>query len=45
MIGAIDGIQIPIQGMGTDDEHLYVCRKEISINVQAVVDADLMSGY
>uniref|UniRef100_A0A8W8M703 DDE Tnp4 domain-containing protein n=1 Tax=Magallana gigas TaxID=29159 RepID=A0A8W8M703_MAGGI len=28
--------------MGTDDEHLYVCRKGFhSINVQAVVDADL----
>lgn len=42
VIGAIDGTQIPIQGMGTDDEHLYVCRKGFhSINVQAVVDADL----
>lgn len=46
VIGAIDGTQIPIQGMGTDDEHLYVCRKGFhSINVQAVVDADLRFGY
>ncbi|XP_061188005.1 putative nuclease HARBI1 [Saccostrea echinata] len=42
VVGAIDGTQIPIQGMTTDDEHLYVCRKGFhSINVQAVVDADL----
>lgn len=33
---------MPIQGMGTDNEHLYVCRKDFhSINVQAVIDADL----
>ncbi|XP_065941930.1 putative nuclease HARBI1 [Magallana gigas] len=42
VIGAIECTQIPIQGIGTDDEHLYVCRKGLhSINVQAVVDADL----
>lgn len=40
--GAIDGTQIPIQGMSSDDEHLYICRKGFhSINVQAVVKPDL----
>nr|XP_022292023.1 putative nuclease HARBI1 [Crassostrea virginica] len=42
VIGAIDGAQIPIQGMSSDDEHLYICRKGFhSINVQAVVKPDL----
>lgn len=42
VIGAIDGTQIPIQGMSSDDEHLYICRKGFhSINVQAVVKPDL----
>ncbi|XP_061181027.1 putative nuclease HARBI1 [Saccostrea echinata] len=42
VVGAIDGTQIPIQGMSLEDEPLYICRKGYhSINVQAVVNPDL----
>ncbi|XP_062594099.1 putative nuclease HARBI1, partial [Saccostrea cucullata] len=42
VVGAIDGTQIPIQGMSSEDEPLYICRKGYhSINVQAVVNPDL----
>ncbi|XP_033755823.1 putative nuclease HARBI1 [Pecten maximus] len=42
VVGAIDGTHIPIQGMSSDDEHTYVCRKGFhSINVQGVVNSDL----
>jgi hypothetical protein len=42
VVGAIDGTQVPIQGMSTAEEHLFVCRKGFhSINVQAVVDSEL----
>ncbi|XP_062572680.1 putative nuclease HARBI1 [Saccostrea cucullata] len=42
VVGAIDGTQIPIQGMSSDYEPLYICRKGYhSINVQAVVNPDL----
>ncbi|XP_061191607.1 putative nuclease HARBI1 [Saccostrea echinata] len=42
VVGAIDGTQIPIQGMSLEDEPVYICRKGYhSINVQAVVNPDL----
>ena len=40
--GAIDGTLIPIQGMASEDESSFVCRKGFhAINVQAVVDSEL----
>lgn len=42
VVGAIDGTHIPIQGMSSEDEPLFICRKGFhSINVQAVVNPDL----
>ncbi|ESO87358.1 hypothetical protein LOTGIDRAFT_145999 [Lottia gigantea] len=42
VVGAIDGTLIPIQGMSSDDEHVYVCKKGFhSLNIQAVVDAKM----
>nr|XP_034322684.1 putative nuclease HARBI1 [Crassostrea gigas] len=41
VLGAIDGTHIAITAPSTD-EHLYICRKGYhSINVQAIVDADM----
>ena len=42
VVGAIDGTLIPIQGMSSEEEPYFVCRKGFhAINVQAVVTADL----
>jgi hypothetical protein len=42
VVGAIDGTLIPMQGMTSDDEPRFVCRKGFhAINVQAVVDSEL----
>lgn len=42
VVGAIDGTHIPIQGMSSEDEPLFISRKGFhSINVQAVVNPDL----
>uniref|UniRef100_A0A8B8C5V9 Putative nuclease HARBI1 n=1 Tax=Crassostrea virginica TaxID=6565 RepID=A0A8B8C5V9_CRAVI len=42
VVGAIDGTLIPIQGMTSEEEPYFVCRKGFhAINVQAVVTADL----
>jgi hypothetical protein len=42
VVGTIDGTLIPIQGMTSEDEPSFVCRKGFhAINVQAVVDSEL----
>ena len=42
VVGAIDGTPILIQGMSSDDEPSFVCRKGFhAIHVQAVVDSEL----
>ncbi|XP_061193775.1 putative nuclease HARBI1 [Saccostrea echinata] len=42
VVGAIDGTLIPIIGMSTDDEHVFVSRKGFhAINMQGIVTADL----
>ena len=42
VVGTIDGTLIPMQGMTSDDEPRFVCRKGFhAINVQAVVDSEL----
>ena len=42
VVGAIDGTPIVIQGMSSDDEPNFVCRKGFhAIHVQAVVDSEL----
>ncbi|XP_062569660.1 putative nuclease HARBI1 [Saccostrea cucullata] len=42
VVGAIDGTLIPIKGMGTEDEHIYVSRKKFhALNIQGVVDAEM----
>ncbi|ESO99696.1 hypothetical protein LOTGIDRAFT_173581 [Lottia gigantea] len=46
VVGAIDGTLIPIQGMSSDDEHVYVCRKGFhSLNIKAVVDAKMRCSH
>ena len=42
VVGAIDGTLIPIQGMTSEEEPYFICRKGFhTINVQSVVTADL----
>ncbi|XP_061190830.1 putative nuclease HARBI1 [Saccostrea echinata] len=42
VVGAIDGTLIPIKGMSSDDEHIYVSRKNFhALNIQGVVDAEM----
>ena len=42
VVGAIDGTLIPILGMQSDDEHVFVSRKGFhAINMQGIVTADL----
>ncbi|XP_062581522.1 putative nuclease HARBI1 [Saccostrea cucullata] len=42
VVEAIDGTLIPIKGMSTEDEHIYVSRKNFhALNIQGVVDAEM----
>nr|XP_022309101.1 putative nuclease HARBI1 [Crassostrea virginica] len=42
VVGAIDGTLIPILGMSSDDEHVFVSRKGFhAINMQGIVTTDL----
>ena len=42
VVGAVDGTLIPILGMSSDDEHVFVSRKGFhAINMQGIVTADL----
>ena len=41
-VGAVDGTQIAILGMSSDDEHVFISRKGFhAINMQGIVTADL----
>lgn len=41
VVGAIDGIFVPIQGMAGDEEPTFICRKGFhAINIQAVAVAN-----